>query len=167
MVRTTQFPTATGSTTLSTPSAAFLSRSTAFISLRSSTGGASAKPKRSSRVAIRAASCDGSSPVSYTHLDVYKRQGTDRNLRNPESDLEFETRIRPQGLEHFAGQDKIVENLRIFIRAALMRGDSLDHVLLHGPPGPVSYTHLDVYKRQAFSSTTVPGGTMFPIARPV
>ena len=61
--------------------------------------------------------------------------GTDRNLRNPESDLEFETRIRPQGLEHFAGQDKIVENLRIFIRAALMRGDSLDHVLLHGPPG--------------------------------
>ena len=56
-------------------------------------------------------------------------------MRGVESDLEFENRIRPQELENFHGQDKIVENLRIFIRAALMRGDSLDHVLLHGPPG--------------------------------
>ena len=61
--------------------------------------------------------------------------GKDRNMRGVESDLEFENRIRPQELENFHGQDKIVENLRIFIRAALMRGDSLDHVLLHGPPG--------------------------------
>ena len=61
--------------------------------------------------------------------------GQDRNMRGVESDLEFENRIRPQELENFHGQDKIVENLRIFIRAALMRGDSLDHVLLHGPPG--------------------------------
>ena len=56
-------------------------------------------------------------------------------IRNTESDLDFENKIRPQELENFAGQDKIVENLRIFIKAALMRGDSLDHVLLHGPPG--------------------------------
>ena len=56
-------------------------------------------------------------------------------VRNTESDLEFENKIRPQELENFAGQEKIVENLRIFIKAALMRGDSLDHVLLHGPPG--------------------------------
>ena len=61
--------------------------------------------------------------------------GVDRNLRNVESDLEFENKIRPQELQNFAGQEKIVENLRIFIKAALMRGDSLDHVLLHGPPG--------------------------------
>ena len=59
----------------------------------------------------------------------------DRNMRGVESDLEFENKIRPQELENFHGQDKIVENLRIFIKAALMRGDSLDHVLLHGPPG--------------------------------
>lgn len=52
-----------------------------------------------------------------------------------ESDSEFENRIRPHELESFAGQDKTVENLKIFIKAALMRGDSLDHVLLHGPPG--------------------------------
>ncbi len=57
--------------------------------------------------------------------------GTDRNMRNIESDREFENRIRPQALTGFAGQDKIVDNLRIFIKAALMRGDSLDHVLLH------------------------------------
>ena len=56
-------------------------------------------------------------------------------VRNTESDLDFENRIRPQELENFAGQEKIVDNLHIFIRAALMRGDSLDHVLLHGPPG--------------------------------
>ena len=56
-------------------------------------------------------------------------------IRNIESDLEFENKIRPQELESFSGQEKIVENLRIFIKAALMRGDSLDHVLLHGPPG--------------------------------
>ncbi len=57
-------------------------------------------------------------------------------VRNTESDLEFENRIRPQELGSFAGQEKIVENLRIFIKAALLRGDSLDHVLLHGPSGP-------------------------------
>ena len=48
-------------------------------------------------------------------------------MRNTESDLEFENRIRPQELSAFSGQDKIVDNLKIFIKAALMRGDSLDH----------------------------------------
>ncbi|MFI3323211.1 MAG: Holliday junction branch migration DNA helicase RuvB [Rikenellaceae bacterium] len=56
-------------------------------------------------------------------------------VRNIESDQEYESRIRPQELKAFAGQDKIVDNLKVFIQAALMRGDSLDHVLLHGPPG--------------------------------
>ena len=56
-------------------------------------------------------------------------------IRNPESDSEFENRIRPQELASFRGQEKIVENLRIFIKAALMRDEPLDHVLLHGPPG--------------------------------
>lgn len=43
--------------------------------------------------------------------------------------------IRPQELEDFTGQDKIVANLKIFVKAAKMRGESLDHVLFHGPPG--------------------------------
>ena len=56
-------------------------------------------------------------------------------MRGIESDAEFENRIRPQQLESFSGQDKIVANLKVFIKAALMRRESLDHVLLHGPPG--------------------------------
>lgn len=43
--------------------------------------------------------------------------------------------LRPQELDDFSGQDKIVSNLRVFIQAARMRDESLDHVLLHGPPG--------------------------------
>jgi len=48
---------------------------------------------------------------------------------------EYENSIRPQTIEEFSGQPKLVENLRIFIKAANMRGESLDHVLFHGPPG--------------------------------
>ncbi len=43
--------------------------------------------------------------------------------------------LRPIELSDFAGQPKIVENLNVFIQAARLRGESLDHVLLHGPPG--------------------------------
>ena len=43
--------------------------------------------------------------------------------------------LRPKTLDEYIGQEKAKENLRIFIRAAKMRGEALDHVLLHGPPG--------------------------------
>ena len=43
--------------------------------------------------------------------------------------------LRPQGFGEFTGQPQIVENLKIFIQAAKLRGEALDHVLLHGPPG--------------------------------
>ncbi len=52
-----------------------------------------------------------------------------------ETDKEFERALRPLSFEDFQGQKKIVENLRIFVSAAKMRGESLDHVILHGPPG--------------------------------
>jgi holliday junction DNA helicase RuvB len=48
---------------------------------------------------------------------------------------QVEKALRPKLLEEFKGQPKIVENLQIFIAAARQRGDALDHVLLHGPPG--------------------------------
>lgn len=48
---------------------------------------------------------------------------------------EFENTIRPQSIEDFSGQPLLVENLRIFIKAANLRGEPLDHVLFHGPPG--------------------------------
>ncbi len=47
----------------------------------------------------------------------------------------FETSLRPLSLDEYIGQEEIKENLRIFIEAAKMRGESLDHVLLYGPPG--------------------------------
>ena len=55
------------------------------------------------------------------------------NTVDVERDVEAE--IRPREFEDFSGQEKVVENLRIFVKAALMRGEALDHVLLHGPPG--------------------------------
>lgn len=57
----------------------------------------------------------------------------DTNLK--ESEKEFERALRPLNFSDFRGQKKIVENLEIFVRAAKMRGESLDHVILHGPPG--------------------------------
>ena len=51
------------------------------------------------------------------------------------SDKEFENNIRPSVIADFAGQDQIIENLKIFIKAAKMRNEALDHVLFHGPPG--------------------------------
>lgn len=50
-------------------------------------------------------------------------------------DLNFELSVRPRSFEEFVGQDKIKENLRIFIQAAKQRKESLDHVLFCGPPG--------------------------------
>ena len=50
-------------------------------------------------------------------------------------DSEFEGIIRPQGLDDFTGQKEIVSNLSIYIKAAKLRGEALDHVLVHGPPG--------------------------------
>lgn len=51
------------------------------------------------------------------------------------ADKEFENNIRPSSILDFSGQDQIIENLKIFIRAAKMRGEALDHILFHGPPG--------------------------------
>jgi len=51
------------------------------------------------------------------------------------AEREFENSLRPREIEDFAGQAQIVENLKIFIKAAKIRGEALDHVLFHGPPG--------------------------------
>lgn len=62
------------------------------------------------------------------------------NLNNaPENlspaDKEFENTIRPKEIDEFSGQPQLIENLTIFIKAAKLRGEALDHILFHGPPG--------------------------------
>lgn len=60
----------------------------------------------------------------------------DPNTENQSAaDKDIERALRPSAFADFAGQDKVVENLKVFTGAALKRGESLDHVLLHGPPG--------------------------------
>jgi len=48
---------------------------------------------------------------------------------------DIEKVLRPQAFDDFTGQEKVMENLKIFVQAAKLRGEPLDHVLLHGPPG--------------------------------
>lgn len=66
-------------------------------------------------------------------------------MRNPNLDpeeenltpieQELERVLRPKTFDDFTGQEKIIDNLKVFVQAAAQRGDALDHVLLHGPPG--------------------------------
>ncbi len=59
----------------------------------------------------------------------------DFNIRENAPDRDFEKALRPGSFESFNGQEKIIENLRVFVSAARMRGEALDHILLFGPPG--------------------------------
>lgn len=63
-------------------------------------------------------------------LDIRNSQNRPKGPEN-----EIERALRPLCFDDFNGQDKIIENLRVFVKAARMRGESLDHTLLHGPPG--------------------------------
>ncbi|MBC7722659.1 MAG: Holliday junction branch migration DNA helicase RuvB, partial [Pedobacter sp.] len=65
---------------------------------------------------------------------------SDLNLHNTNepvsgAEKEFENAIRPSAIDDFSGQPQLIENLLIFIKAAKIRGEALDHVLFHGPPG--------------------------------
>ena len=62
------------------------------------------------------------------HLDP-----TDENLSSEEQD--FEKALRPLTFDDFSGQAQVLENLQIFVKAAVARGEALDHTLFHGPPG--------------------------------
>jgi len=73
-----------------------------------------------------------------------KRPAEDRRVPPPDrvadpapfpEDLQEENRLRPLKLDEFIGQPALKEQVRIFIEAARRRGEALDHVLLHGPPG--------------------------------
>lgn len=58
---------------------------------------------------------------------------TNKGFSNEE--LDVERKLRPLSFDDFAGQDQVLENLKIFVKAANLRGEALDHTLFHGPPG--------------------------------
>lgn len=62
-------------------------------------------------------------------FDIRQRQ------QSRETEKDIEKALRPLEFNDFAGQENIIKNLRVFVKAAKMRGESLDHTLLHGPPG--------------------------------
>ena len=70
-------------------------------------------------------------------LDTMEQEDFDirRQQLSSGKEKDFENALRPLCFEDFSGQDKVVDNLRIFVKAARLRGEALDHVLLHGPPG--------------------------------
>ena len=70
----------------------------------------------------------------------------DNQLTNKER--EYENALRPLSFNDFSGQDKVVDNLRIFVKAARLRGEALDHVLLHGPPGLGKTTLAHIIARE-------------------
>ncbi|GJQ62105.1 MAG: Holliday junction ATP-dependent DNA helicase RuvB [Melioribacteraceae bacterium] len=86
-----------------------------------------------------------------------------RNSENttPDSDnteKQFEQQIRPLSFEQFAGQKKITDNLKVFIGAALKRGEALDHVLLTGPPGLGKTTLAHIIAHEMGSKIKVTSG---------
>lgn len=67
--------------------------------------------------------------------DIDLRDLSEHSSELSEKEQEFEKKLRPLDFKDFRGQSKVVENLKVFVQAAIMRNESLDHVLLHGPPG--------------------------------
>src|SRR5690606_35824153 len=58
---------------------------------------------------------------------------TNKNFSH--DDIDVEKKLRPLSFDDFAGQDQVLENLKVFVKAANLRGEALDHALFHGPPG--------------------------------
>lgn len=74
------------------------------------------------------------------------------------SEKEFEKALRPLSFEDFSGQQKVVDNLKIFVDAAKMRSEPLDHVLLHGPPGLGKTTLSHIIANELGSSIKITSG---------
>lgn len=75
-----------------------------------------------------------------------------------QNEKEFDKVLRPKKLEDFTGQPKIVANLEVFVKAAILRNEPLDHVLLHGPPGLGKTTLANIISNELGVSCKVTSG---------
>src|SRR6185312_13767435 len=71
---------------------------------------------------------------------------------------EFEKALRPLSFQDFSGQNKIVDNIKIFVQAARQRSEPLDHVLLHGPPGLGKTTLSHIIANELMSNIKITSG---------
>ena len=73
-------------------------------------------------------------------------------------EFDFDASLRPSKLAEFIGQDKLKSNLHVFIRAALERNESLDHVMFHGPPGLGKTTLANIIAKELDSDLRITSG---------
>lgn len=79
-----------------------------------------------------------------------------------ENERDTENILRPKTLDDYLGQDKVKNNLRVFIKAAMARGENLDHVLLYGPPGLGKTTLAHIIANEMNVPITITSGSAIP-----